>query len=102
MKKGQWTIIRLRFRVLRSALMLLFFFIVNCQLSIVNSAFAQPGWIPTSQNPVPAKPKQLVNDWGDMLSPGEEESLERKLVAESDSTSTQIAVLTITDLNGYD
>ena len=65
-------------------------------------SFAQPNWIPTSENPVPAKPNQLVNDWADLLSPGEEEALERKLDAESDSTSTQIAVLTINELNGYD
>jgi uncharacterized protein len=63
---------------------------------------AQTGWIPTAENPVPAKPGQLVNDWADMLTPGEEQALERKLDAESDSTSTQIAVLTIPDLNGYD
>ena len=37
-----------------------------------------------------------------MLSPEEVISLEQKLVAESDSTSTQIAILTIEDLNGYD
>ena len=65
-------------------------------------SFAQPNWIPTSENPVPAKPNQLVNDWGDMLSASEEQSLEQKLDAESDSSSTQIAVLTIRQLNGFD
>ena len=64
--------------------------------------FAQEGWIPTAENPVPSKPNRLVNDWGDMLSSSEEEALERKLVEESDSTSTQIAILTIQQLNGYD
>ncbi len=37
-----------------------------------------------------------------MLQPQEIQALERKLVAYNDSTSTQIAVVTVPDLNGYD
>lgn len=47
-------------------------------------------------------PPRLVNDFAGMLAPGEAESLERKLVAFNDSTSTQIAIVTISDLMGYD
>ena len=76
--------------------LLTFLFAVN------TTARSQDHWRPTSQQEVPPKPNHLVNDLGDMLSPDEENSLEQKLVAESDSTSTQIAILTIEDLNGYD
>jgi len=49
--------------------------------------------------PVPAK---LVNDLAGLLSPEEVDALEQKLVAYDDSTSTQIAVVTIRDLQGYE
>ncbi len=42
-------------------------------------------------------PPKLVNDFANVLSPGDEELLERKLVAFDDSTSTQIAVVTVDD-----
>lgn len=47
-------------------------------------------------------PPRLVNDLAGMLSPQETDALEEKLVAFDDSTSTQIAIVTITDLMGYD
>jgi uncharacterized protein len=80
----------------------------NCYLflvflfAILGKGTCQDHWKPVSGQEVPPKPNQLVDDLADILSPGEEQSLEQKLVAESDSTSTQIAVLTIDDLNGYD
>lgn len=51
----------------------------------------------------PAKPNppKLVNDLADVLSPDEEAMLERKLVAYDDSTSNQVAILTIRTLDGY-
>ena len=52
--------------------------------------------------PPQASPPKLVNDFADLLSSQEESMLETKLVAYNDSTSTQIAVVTITDLAGYD
>ncbi len=47
-------------------------------------------------------PPRLVNDMAGMLSHDEDNNLERKLVAYSDSTSTQIAVITINSLEGND
>ncbi|AMM50857.1 beta-propeller domains of methanol dehydrogenase [Rufibacter sp. DG15C] len=47
-------------------------------------------------------PPRLVNDLADILSPQEEAALEQKLVAYSDSTSTQIAIVNITSIGGYD
>jgi len=47
-------------------------------------------------------PPRLVNDFAGMLSTREVDALERKLVAYDDSTSTQIAIVTVTDLHGYD
>jgi uncharacterized protein len=47
-------------------------------------------------------PPRLVNDFAGMLSSQEVNSLERKLVAFNDSTSTQIAIVTVQSLGGYD
>ena len=50
----------------------------------------------------PPDPPRLVNDLAGVLTPEQREMLERKLVAYDDTTSTQIAVLIINDLQGYD
>ena len=47
-------------------------------------------------------PPRLVNDFAGMLSRQEVNALEQKLVAFNDSTSTQIAIVTVNSLNGYD
>ncbi len=47
-------------------------------------------------------PPRIVNDFAQVLSGSERQALERKLVAFNDSTTTQIAVVTINSLNGYD
>ena len=47
-------------------------------------------------------PPQLVNDFANILSYEERTSLETKLDLYNDSTSTQIAVVTVKDLGGYD
>ena len=52
--------------------------------------------------PVKPVPPRLVNDLAGLLSKGEVDELERKLVAFNDSSSTQIAVVTVSDLHGYD
>ena len=46
-------------------------------------------------------PPKLVNDVANVLSPEQEASLERKLVAYDDSTSNQIVVITLPTLKGY-
>ena len=52
---------------------------------------------------IPEKPYPplLVNDFAGIFERGEIEVLESKLVAFNDSTSTQIAVVTVNDLRGY-
>ncbi len=47
-------------------------------------------------------PPHLVNDFANMLKPDEVNNLERKLVSFNDSTSTQIAVVIVPSLGGYD
>lgn len=47
-------------------------------------------------------PPRLVNDFAHMLSSKEVRALEQKLVLFNDSTSTQIAIVTVPDLSGYD
>jgi uncharacterized protein len=51
--------------------------------------------------PDPPNPPRLVNDYAGILSAEEKESLEKKLLIYNDTTSTQIAVVTIQSLNGY-
>lgn len=53
---------------------------------------------------IPDKPSppRLVNDLAGMLTTREINLLESKLVAFSDTTSTQIAIVTVSDLGGYD
>jgi len=48
------------------------------------------------------EPPRLVNDLAGILSEGEVQALENKLVAFNDSTSNQIAVVIVSDLQGYD
>lgn len=48
------------------------------------------------------EPPRLVNDFTGVLSSAEVQSLENKLVAFNDSTSNQIAVVIVNDLQGYD
>jgi uncharacterized protein len=52
--------------------------------------------------PDPMQPPRLVNDFAGILSSDQVSSLENKLVAFDDSTSTQIAVVIVKTLNGYD
>jgi len=48
------------------------------------------------------EPPRLVNDLADVLSPSQENYLEKKLRSFHDTTSNQIVVLTVKSLNGYD
>ncbi len=50
----------------------------------------------------PEKPNKLVNDYTNTLSADEISRLEQKLLAFDDSTSTQIAVVLIQSLDGYE
>ena len=54
-----------------------------------------------AQLPSPSYPPRLVNDYTGTLSASQISTLERKLVAYNDSTSTQILVLLVDDLQGY-
>lgn len=55
-----------------------------------------------AQIPKKPVPPRLVNDFASLLSNEQESRLERKLIEYNDSTSTQIVVITLTSLNGYD
>jgi uncharacterized protein len=52
--------------------------------------------------PDPMQPARLVNDFAGILSSEQIRNLENKLVAFNDSASTQIAVVIVKSLNGYD
>ena len=52
--------------------------------------------------PERANPPRLVNDYAKFLNQQEQIELEQKLVAYDDNTSTQISIVTITSIEGYD
>ena len=52
--------------------------------------------------PEPMSPPRLVNDFAGILNPDAVTALERRLVTFNDSTSTQITVVVVKSLNGYD
>jgi uncharacterized protein len=74
------------------AISFLLFFVSFC---CIGNSFAQE--FPAIQNP----PK-IVNDFAGILKQNEINALEQKLVAFSDSTSTQIAIVIVKSLNDYD
>ena len=69
------------------------FLVLTGLLLFINISLAQT--IPARPNP-----PRLVNDYADILSNSEEYALEQKLVNYSDTTSTQICVVTVNDLSG--
>ena len=71
------------------------FLIVCIGLLISSSLYAQ-------DFPAKPNPPKLVNDFAGMLHSHSRNMLEQKLVAYNDSTSTQIAVVTISSLKGHD
>ncbi len=69
-------------------------------ISLFFSFFAFSQGINKVVPPKPSPPK-LVNDFANVLTPEQEQALERKLVAYDDSTSTQIAVVTMASTGDY-
>ncbi|NML35572.1 TPM domain-containing protein [Chitinophaga sp. G-6-1-13] len=65
--------------------------------------FLLTGLLAKAQN-IPARPDPptLVNDFAGILLKDEDERLEQKLVAYDDSTSTQIAIVTLKSVGDYD
>jgi uncharacterized protein len=74
---------------LRSVALLLILFAVSCRIE-------------AQEFPEKPVPPRLVNDFAGLLSHEEVNTLEQKLVAYNDSSSTQIAIITLSDLHGYD
>lgn len=71
------------------------FFFLSFLISV--SLQAQDGDLPR-----PMSPPRLVNDFANTFSSEQREDLEYILKAYNDSTSTQIYVVTVSDLHGYD
>ena len=65
---------------------------------------AAGAWTRAWAQEVPPRPSppRLVNDLAGMLRPDEIQALEQKLVAYNDSTSSQVAVVTVPTLGDYD
>lgn len=85
-------LVQLKYYKVQKTLRILISAFSICSL-IISAAIAQT---------FPEKPNRLVNDYTNTLSPDQVNALERKLVAFDDSTSTQIAVVLIKSLEGYD
>ena len=56
--------------------------------------------LPAAAIPPKPSPQRLVNDFAGLFTAGQVDELERKLVAFDDSTSNQITVVTVNDLEG--
>ncbi|OJV21120.1 MAG: methanol dehydrogenase [Dyadobacter sp. 50-39] len=67
-------------------------------LLLVIAAFAG---VQAQDIPPKPDPPRLVNDLANQLSPDQRETLERKLVAYNDSTSSQIVIVTVPTLGDY-
>ncbi len=52
--------------------------------------------------PDPPNPPKLVNDFADILNRSEESQLERMLLLYNDSTSTEMTIVTVDTLHGYE
>lgn len=52
--------------------------------------------------PNPMTPPRIVNDFTNLFTPRQTQMLEKKLRIFNDTSSTQIAVVTVPSLNGYD
>jgi uncharacterized protein len=76
-------------------ILLRYLLLACCLLTVVGNVFSQ-------DLPARPDPPRLVNDFTNTLTPAQIEALEKKLVTLDDSTSTQIAVVIIKTLNGYD
>ncbi len=57
-------------------------------------------WATAQSLPPRPSPPRLVNDLAHLMQPAEADALEQKLVAYNDSTSSQIAVVTVPSLDG--
>ena len=75
--------------------------IKNYFVPVLLSAFFS---IPAFSQEFPEKPvpPRLVNDFAGMLTSQEANALEQKLVLFNDSTSTQISIVSVSDLAGFD
>lgn len=71
------------------------FLFISLLLSLCASAQIER-YIPAAPNP-----PRLVNDLAHLMTPEQVQALEQKLVAYDDSTSSQIAIVTVEDLHGY-
>lgn len=76
---------------IKSALLVLLVTMLFSQVSRAQSEF-----------PVRPDPPRLVNDFAELLSDQQRGSLENKLVSFYQKTSTQIAIVTVKSLSGYD
>jgi len=72
-------------------------FLLFLYTSLLQPVFAQNSDIPNRPSP-----QRLVNDFAGIFKPQQLQKIEKILVAYNDSTSTQIAVVTVESLNSYD
>ncbi len=79
---------------MKKSLYKIFALLLIC-ISFISSVKAQ-------EIPIRPDPPKLVNDFTGILSADEVQQLESKLVAFNDSTSTQITVILVKSLQGYD
>lgn len=75
--------------------------LLNCCILLMGFS-AISGFLRAQNLPEMGNPPRLVNDFAHMLSQDESTRLESKLVLFDDSTTNQIAIVTVDSLGGYD
>ncbi len=74
----------------------------RCLPILLLLAFLPIASIRAQQMPDPMSPPRLVNDFAGFLTNGETAQLEEQLLGFNNETSTQIYIITVSDLDGYD
>jgi len=75
---------------------------INVKLTLLFLIVLVSATVSAQDFPEKPVPPRLVNDLAGLLSADEINALEQKLVAFNDSTTTQISIVVVKDLNGYD
>lgn len=78
------------------------YLLVKSKLQFLLTALFLVATIALQAIPPQPNPPRLVNDLANILTANQRQQLEEALVAFDDSTGTQIAVVTVSDLEGYD
>ena len=74
---------------------------INMKRSVLIFFICITSFLQAQDLPEPMRPKRIVNDFTQLFSPQQQQALEQKLRNFNDTSSTQIAIVTVPTLQGY-